>query len=79
MEITKSIFTINDYGNIEICLKEVMESKNVNRNQLSRASNTRFDVVNKWYNNQVEKMDLDVLARFCYILDCQPSDIIKYK
>ncbi|MDE7099350.1 MAG: helix-turn-helix transcriptional regulator [Ruminococcus sp.] len=56
-----------------------MESKNVNRNQLSRASNTRFDVVNKWYNNQVEKMDLDVLARFCYILDCQPSDIIKYK
>ena len=79
MEITKSIFTINDYGNIEICLKEVMESKNINRNQLARASNTRFDVVNKWYNNQVEKMDLDVLARFCYILDCQPSDIIKYK
>ncbi len=79
MKITKSIFTINDYGNIEICLKEVMESKNINRNQLAVASNTRFEVITKWYNNQVERMDLDVLARFCYILDCQPSDIIKYK
>lgn len=79
MEIKKSVITMNDYGNIEICLKEVMEAKNIKRNQLARASNTRFEVINKWYNNQVEKMDLDVLARFCYILDCQPSDIIKYK
>lgn len=79
MKITKSVFTLNDYGNIEIHLKEVLDSKNINRNQLAVASNTRYEVINKWYNNQVERMDLDVLARFCYILDCQPGDIIKYK
>ena len=27
---------------------------------------------------QLEKMDLDVLARICYVLDCSPADIIKY-
>ena len=27
----------------------------------------------------VEKIDADVLARICYILDCNPGDIILYK
>ena len=33
----------------------------------------------KWYKGEVEKMDLDVLARICYVLDCSPSDIISYE
>ena len=27
---------------------------------------------------EVEKLDLDVLARICYVLECEPADIIKY-
>ena len=37
-----------------------------------------YGVINKWYQNQVEKMDLDILARICYVLDCTPADIIEY-
>lgn len=48
------------------------------RNHLAKASNTRFEVINKWYNNDVEKLDLDVLARICYVLECSPSEILKY-
>ncbi|MBR1443316.1 MAG: helix-turn-helix transcriptional regulator [Firmicutes bacterium] len=55
-----------------------MDKKNVTRNFLANATNTRFEVINKWYNGKVEKMDLDVLARICYVLECVPSDIIKY-
>ena len=39
----------------------------------------RFEVINKWYQGHVEKIDADVLARICYILDCNPGDIILYK
>lgn len=78
MKDTKTIITIKDYGKIEIHLKSVLETKNITRNSLAKSSNTRFEVINKWYNNQVEKLDLDVLARICYVLDCSPSDIIKY-
>ncbi|MDE5569232.1 MAG: helix-turn-helix transcriptional regulator [Ruminococcus sp.] len=78
MKDTKTIITIKDYGKIEIQLKSVLETKNITRNSLAKSSNTRFEVINKWYNNQVEKLDLDVLARICYVLDCSPSDIIKY-
>ena len=74
----KSVITINEYGKINLHLKEVMDSKGITRNNLARASNTRFEVVNKWYNGTVERIDADILARFCFTLDCDVSDIIEY-
>lgn len=78
MDNSRSVITINDYGKITVHIKEIMDSKGITRNYLAKASNTRFEVINKWYNGQVEKMDLDILARICYVLDCSPADIIKY-
>jgi putative transcriptional regulator len=78
LDNSRSVITINDYGKITVHIKEIMDSKGITRNYLAKASNTRFEVINKWYNGQVEKMDLDILARICYVLDCSPADIIKY-
>jgi transcriptional regulator, XRE family len=78
MDGSKSVITIKEYGKISIHLKEIMDSKGITRNYLARISNTRFEVINKWYNGVVEKMDLDILARICYVLECSPADIIKY-
>ena len=78
ISVEHSIFTINEYGYVKIQLKEIMDKKNITRNALARATNTRFEVINKWYQGHVEKVDTDVLARICYILDCTPGDIIIY-
>lgn len=78
MDNFKTIVNIKEYGKINICLKELMDSKNMTRNSLAKSANTRFEVIDKWYNNKVEKLDLDILARICYVLDCTPNDIIKY-
>lgn len=78
MSTIKSISTINNYGKIEINLKEIMISKNITRNQLARLTGTRFEVVNKWYNGTVERIDADILARFCYCLDCSVDDILHF-
>lgn len=75
----KEIYTLNQYGSIEIKLKELMDMKNITRNALARAINARFEVIDKWYNGHVEKIDADVLARICYVLECTPADIIIYK
>ena len=74
----KQIISINDYGCINITLKKIMDEKGVSRNALARAINARFEVIDKWYNGHVEKIDADVLARICYVLECTPEDIIKY-
>lgn len=78
MNETKTVISIKEYGKIKIELKQLLDERNMTRNSLAKASNTRFEVIKKWCENDVEKLDLDVLARICYVLDCSPSDIIKY-
>ena len=55
-----------------------MDEKKVTRNALARAVNVRFEVIDKWYNGHIERMDMDILARICFVLECTPGDIIKY-
>lgn len=74
----KEIFTINEYGKIEISIKKYMDEQKITRNALARSINARFEVVDKWYNGHVERIDTDVLARICYVLNCTPGDIIHY-
>ena len=67
-----------DYGFVELRLKEIMEARGITRNQLAKLIDARFEVVNKWYQGNVEKMDLDILARICYALDCTTEDLLRY-
>ena len=74
-----SILLTKEYGRITLNLREQMEKKGFSRYQLAKRINTRFEVVNKWYGGEVEKIDLDVLARICYVLDCRVEDILLYE
>lgn len=67
-----------DYGFVELRLKEVMEERGITRNQLAKLIDARFEVVSKWYKGEVEKMDLDILARICYAMDCTTEDLLRY-
>lgn len=72
------LFTINEYGTIEIKLKEIMDTQGISRYALARAIDTRFEVIDKWYHGHVEKIDSDILARICFVLNCTPGDIISH-
>ena len=78
MEELKPVSSIQDYGKIKIKLKDIMEQKSLTRYQLSKLTNTRFEVINKWYNGSVERIDSDVLARLCFTLGCRVDEIIEY-
>ncbi len=78
MENSVTIITIKDYGKVDICLKQLLDERGLTRYYLVKATNTRFEVIEKWYSNKVGWIDLDVLAGICYVLNCSPSVIIKY-
>ena len=59
-------------------LKEIMDAKGIKRHTLDRAIDTRFEVIDKWYNNKVENLDLDILARLCFVLECSIEDLLHY-
>ena len=54
-----------------------MDERKITRNYLARAVNTRFEVIDKWYNDDVEKIDADILTRICFVLKCESGDIIQ--
>ena len=74
----QDVYTMNYYGYITIDIKSIMDKKGISRNKLARSISARFEVVDKWYNGTVERIDSDILAKICYVLDCEPHDIIKY-
>ena len=79
MDELRSIVNISSYGCVSIHLKELMETRGITRYRLAKLADTRFEVVEKWCSGAVERIDSDVLARFCYILNCDIGDIIKYE
>lgn len=67
-----------DFGHIELKLREYMQLRDINRNQLAIASDTRYEVIDRWYNGDIARIDVDVLARVCFVLSCSIDDILVY-
>ncbi len=74
-----SILYTREYGSIHLRLRELMDERGINRNQMARRIGVRFEVVDKWYHDEVEKLDMDVLARMCFVLDCKAGDLLEYR
>ena len=74
-----SIYTLKDYGKATIQLKQIIDMKKISRNKLCNMIATNYDLVNRYYNNKVVRIDLDIIARMCYVLDCDINDLIKYE
>ena len=73
------IFNLKNYGKVEFNIRKIMKEKNITRNKLAVLTGATYNVINRYYNNDITRLDLDVLARICYVLNCQVSDIIEYK
>ena len=77
--MNNTIYTLKNYGKININLKQIIDSKKISRSKLSNMVALSYDLINRYYNNKVNRVDLDVIARFCYVLNCNISDILVYK
>ena len=50
------------------------------RNKLSSLTGVKYDVVTRYYLGEgIERVDLTVLAKFCFVLDCSVADLLIYK
>ena len=74
-----SIFMPQNYGKIIFSFNIVMDKKQINRNQLATRAGIRFEVADRFYNGNIERMDMDVLARICFVLDCDVADVITFQ
>ena len=69
-----SIYILRNCGKVEIMLKNILDKKGISRNKLCNMIGTNYDLINRYYNNKVTRIDLDMLA----VLRCDICDLLKY-
>ena len=82
MDGLKSVvhYQTEEYGHIKVKLAEVLDSRGITRNRLRTLIGSRYEVVDRYYKGvNVEMADLDFLAKVCYVLDCEVSDLLEYQ
>ena len=66
-------------GRIVITLEEYRISRGISKNKIVLGANVQRTQLQNYCLNKVARVDLGVLARICAFLDCDLSDIMKYK
>ncbi|MDE6833814.1 MAG: helix-turn-helix transcriptional regulator [Ruminococcus sp.] len=65
-------------GKIHITLATYLEEREISRYKIIKNCNVSQTQLNRYYRNQIERIDLDVLARICDYLQCEVSDLLEY-
>lgn len=75
----RGIVELKNYGKVKIKLKAIMDKKNISIYQLSQLASLKHSTVKNYYNNMpITRVDLDVISKLCYVLDCKIEDILEY-
>lgn len=67
-----------EYGRIEIKVGQKLKEKGLSKNKFSQRAELQRTQLNKYINNEVVLLNIDVLARMCSVLDCDISDILEF-
>lgn len=68
-----------DYGKVSCNLKNVLKEKNITIYRLSNITNIKYEIIKKYCDNNIQRIDLDILAKICYCLNLEVNDVLKYQ
>ena len=69
---------MNEWGSVDLKLDNFLKKNNISRSSLSRNGQIYYKQLLKYCNNDMQKVDLNLLARICKTLNCEIGDIITY-
>ena len=70
----------DEYGHIKVKLAEVLDSRGITRNYLRTLTGVKYEVIDRYYKaDRVEMVDLNFLAKVCFVLDCKIEDLLEYQ
>jgi putative transcriptional regulator len=79
MDKIKGIAEYKSYGKVNITLSKLMDKYNISIYQMGKLTNLKYTTIKSYYNNTpITRVDLDVVAKMCYVLDCNIEDILEY-
>ncbi len=66
------------YGTVKINLARIIDEKGISKNKLSQRAEMQRTQLNNYCNNRITRLDIDVLARLCTVLECDISDLLEF-
>ncbi|MBQ2737083.1 MAG: helix-turn-helix transcriptional regulator [Clostridia bacterium] len=69
---------MSEHGTIKIKLDELIKKAGISKNKLSHRAEMQRTQINNYCKNNVTRLDTDVLARLCSVLDCEIGDLLEY-
>ena len=66
------------FGTVKINLAQIIEEKGISKNKLSQRAEMQRTQLNNYCNNRISRLDIDVLARLCTVLECDISDLLEF-
>ncbi|MFY9379883.1 MAG: helix-turn-helix transcriptional regulator [Acutalibacteraceae bacterium] len=70
---------MEDFGQVVFKIDQVLEDKKISKNKLEKEAKLQRTQLNSYCNNKVRRIDLQTLAKICYVLDCGIEDIMEYE
>lgn len=69
---------MQQYGTIRIHLEELIQRSGMSKNKLSHRAEMQRSQLNHYCKNEITRLDIDVLARLCTVLDCSIGDLLEF-
>lgn len=69
---------MHEFGTIHIKLSELIEKNGISKNKLGQRAELQRTQINNYCNNKITRLDTDVLARICTVLNCEISDLLEF-
>ena len=72
---------MEEYGTIRIKLDELIQKAGISKNKLSHKAEmqrSQRSQINNYCNNEITRLDIDVLARICTVLHCEIGDLLEF-
>ncbi len=66
------------FGTIKINLVKLMERAGISKNKLSQRAEMQRTQLNHYCNNTITRLDIDVLARLCTVLECEIGELLEF-
>lgn len=68
-----------NYGKLVIKLDKLIEDREISLNQLSFRSEIQRGQLRNYRDNKIQRLDIDLILRLCYVLDCSFTELVHYE
>ena len=79
MNDVRGLVELKNYGKVEIKLSSIMDANKINIYRMSQLTGLKYSTIKSYYTNSpISRVDLDVISKKCYVLNCRIEDILEY-